>query len=160
MMNNIFHDIENAYMKKKKNYTQNKERNFVKAPSSQNFVTTHSRKTHLTSFISVCVFFIFVGFSVTFTMVSFFFLPVKNNHQDQFNTVQILQLGQVSKDHFDTVNPLLSPQWGGGCLFNLSEAMVTVLHKELECKVEKLKNKKLKVMQLRIENKSELPVGE
>ena len=35
--------------------------------------------------------------------------------------------------------------------------MVTVLHKELECKVEKLKNKKLKVMQLRIENKSELP---
>ena len=114
MMNNIFHDIENAYMKKKKNYTQNKERNFVKAPSSQNFVTTHSRKTHLTSFMSVCVFFIFVGFSVTFTMVSFFFLPVKNNHQDQFNTVQILQLGQVSKDHFDTVNPLLSPQWGGG----------------------------------------------
>ena len=49
---------------------------------------------------------------------------------------------------------------GGGCLFNLSEAMVTVLHKELECKLEKLKNKKLEVMQLRIENKSELPVGE
>ena len=94
-------------------------------------------------------------------MVSFFFLPVENNHQDQFNKVQILQLGQVLKDHFDTVNPLLSPQWGGGgCLFNLSEAMVTVLHKELECKVEKLKNKKLEVMQLRIENKSELPVGE
>ena len=95
-------------------------------------------------------------------MVSFFFLPVKNNHQDQFNKVQILQLGQVLKDHFDTVNPLLSPQWGGagGCLFNLSEAMVTVLHEELECKVEKLKNKKLEVMQLRIENKSELPVGE
>ena len=96
-------------------------------------------------------------------MVSFFFLPVKNNHQDQFNKVQILQLGQVLKDHFDTVNPLLSPQLGGGgggWLFNLSEAMVTVLHKELECKVEKLKNKKLEVMQLRIENKSELPVGE
>ena len=53
-----------------------------------------------------------------------------------------------------------SKNLGGGCLFNLSEAMVTVLHKELECKVEKLKNKKLKVMQLRIENKSELPVGE
>ena len=94
-------------------------------------------------------------------MVSFFFLPAKNNHQDQFNKVQFLQLGQVLKDHFDTVNPLLSPQWGGGgCLFNLSEEMVTVLHKELECKVEKLKNKKLEVMQLRIENKSELPVGE
>ena len=112
-MNNIFHDIENT---SQKNNTQNKERNFVKAPISQNFVTTHSRKTHLTSFMSVCVFFIFVGFSVTFTMVSFFFLPVKNNHQDQFNKVQILQLGQVSKDHFDTVNPLLSPQWGGGGL--------------------------------------------
>ena len=87
-------------------------------------------------------------------MVSFFFLPVKNNHQDQFNKVQILQLGHVLKDHFDTVNPL------GGCLFNLSEAMVTVLHKKLECKVEKLKNKKLEVMQLRIKNKSELPIGE
>ena len=95
-------------------------------------------------------------------MVSFFFLPVKNNHQDQFNKVQILQLGQVLKDHFDTVNPLFKPPGGGGggCLFNLSEEMVTVRHKELECKVEKLKNKKLEVMQLRIENKSELPVGE
>ena len=38
--------------------------------------------------------------------------------------------------------------------------MVSVLHKELEYKVEKLKYKKLEVMQLRIINKSELPVGE
>ena len=38
--------------------------------------------------------------------------------------------------------------------------MITVLHKDLECKVEKLKYNKLEVMQLRIENKSELPVGE
>ena len=147
--------------KKRETLYTKQRKNFVKVPISQNFVTTHSRKTNLTSLMSVCVFFIFVGFSVTFTMVSFFFLPVKNNHQDQFNKVQILQLGQLLKDHFDTVNPLLSPQWGGGgCLFNLSEAMVTVLHKELECKVEKLKNKKLEVMQLRIKNKSELPVGE
>ena len=137
--------------KKRETLYTKQRKNFVKVPISQNFVTTHSRKTHLTSFMSVCVFFIFVGFSVTFTMVSFFFLLVKNNHQDQFNEVQITQLGQVLTDHFDTVNPLLSPQWG---------AMVTVLHKELECKVEKLKNKKLEVMQLRIENKSELPVGE
>ena len=84
-------------LKKEKIYTQNNDRNFVKAPISQNFVTTHSRKTHLTSFMSVCVFFIFVGFSVTFTMVSFFFLSVKNNHQDQFNKVQISQLGQVQR---------------------------------------------------------------
>ena len=33
--------------------------------------------------------------------------------------------------------------------------MVSHLHKELPCKVEKLKYKKLKVMQPRIENKSE-----
>ena len=90
-------------------------------------------------------------------MVSFFFLPVKNNHQDQFNKVQILQLGQVLTDHFDTVNPLLSPQWwggGGDGLFNLVKVMVSVLHKELEYNVEKLKYKKLEVIQLRIENKS------
>ena len=36
--------------------------------------------------------------------------------------------------------------------------MVSNLHKELPCKVEKLKYKKLKVMQPRIENKSERPV--
>ena len=94
-------------------------------------------------------------------MVSFFFLLVKNNHQDQFNKVQIAQLGQVLTDHFDSVNPLLSPQWWWwGGLFNLVKAMVSVLHKELEYNVEKLKYKKLEVIQLRIENKSELPVGE
>ena len=38
--------------------------------------------------------------------------------------------------------------------------MVSVLHKELEFKVEKLKYKKLEVMQPRIINKCELPVGE
>ena len=37
--------------------------------------------------------------------------------------------------------------------------MVSVLQKELEYKVEKLKYKKLKVMQLRIRIKSELLVG-
>ena len=37
--------------------------------------------------------------------------------------------------------------------------MVSVLHKELGCKVEKLKYKKLEVMQPRIKNKYELPAG-
>ena len=37
--------------------------------------------------------------------------------------------------------------------------MVSVLYKELEYKVEKLRNKKLEVAQLRIRIKSELPVG-
>ena len=32
--------------------------------------------------------------------------------------------------------------WGGGGLFNLETTMVSVLHKELEYKVEKLKYKK------------------
>ena len=48
---------------------------------------------------------------------------------------------------------------GGGGLFNLEKTMVSVLHKELEYKVEKLKNKKFSVMQLTIKIKSELPVG-
>ena len=47
---------------------------------------------------------------------------------------------------------------GGGV--NLETMMVSVLHKELEYKVEKLKYKKLEIMQLRNKNKSKLPVGE
>ena len=46
------------------------------------------------------------------------------------------------------------------CLLNLEKTVVSVLHQELEYKVEKLKYKKLEVMQPRIKNKSELPVGE
>ena len=38
--------------------------------------------------------------------------------------------------------------------------MVSVLRKELEYKVEKLKYKKLEVIQPRINKKSELPAGE
>ena len=64
--------------------------------------------------------------------------------------------------------------WGGGCLtekkhlcevgeggrlFNLAKTMVSVLHAELEYKVEKLKYKKLEVMQPMIKNKSELSAG-
>ena len=37
-----------------------------------------------------------------------------------------------------------------GGLFNLAKTLVSVLHKELECKEEKLKCKKLEVMQRRI----------
>ena len=44
-------------------------------------------------------------------------------------------------------------------LCNLETTMVSVLHKELEYKVEKLKYKKLEVMQTRIRIKSKLPVG-
>ena len=47
-----------------------------------------------------------------------------------------------------------------GGLFNLAKKMVSVLHKDLECKVEELKYKKLKVMQMGFKNKSELPAGE
>ena len=48
----------------------------------------------------------------------------------------------------------------GGSVFNLAKTMVSVLHKELECKMEKFKYKKLEVMQLGIKNKSSLPVSE
>ena len=61
----------------------------------------------------------------------------------------------------NTVNPLLRPLWsllalfqphlrGGGSAY--SKKMVSVLHKELECKVEKLKYRKLEVMHLRMKN--------
>ena len=56
--------------------------------------------------------------------------------------------------------------WGGGGvietvgLLNLAWTMVSVLHKELEYRVERLKYKMSEVIQLRIKNKSELPVGE
>ena len=46
-----------------------------------------------------------------------------------------------------------------GSLFNLAKTMVSVLHKQLEYKVEKVKYMKLEVMQPRITNKSELQVG-
>ena len=41
-----------------------------------------------------------------------------------------------------------------GGLFDFAETEVSVLHKEVEFKVEKLKYRKLEVMQLRIKNKS------
>ena len=46
-----------------------------------------------------------------------------------------------------------------GGLFNVEKTMVSVLHKELEYKVEKLKYKRLEAMQPRIRIKSELPLG-
>ena len=54
--------------------------------------------------------------------------------------------------------------WGrsylrGGVLFILANNLVSVLHKEVECKIKKLEYKKLEVMQPRIKNKSELPAG-
>lgn len=49
--------------------------------------------------------------------------------------------------------------WGldTGGLFSLAKKVVSSLQKELECKLEKLRHKKLKVMQLRFKNKSQLP---
>ena len=44
-------------------------------------------------------------------------------------------------------------------LFNLETRMVSVLHKKQEYKEEKLKYKKIKVMQPKIRIKSDLPVG-
>ena len=43
---------------------------------------------------------------------------------------------------------------GGGGYFNLAKMVVSVLYKELECKVENLKYKKLEVMHPRIKLKS------
>ena len=45
-----------------------------------------------------------------------------------------------------------------GGLFNLEKMVVSALHKKLECKLKKLKYKKLEVMQPTIKNKSELPI--
>ena len=81
---------------------------------------------------------------------------------------------------FHTVNPLLSPPPpppGGGLfiskpfegeelnrdgalnIFNLETTMLSVLHKELEYKVEKLTYKKFQVIQPRIRIKFKFPVG-
>ena len=49
--------------------------------------------------------------------------------------------------------------WGKGGLFNLDTMMVSVLHKELEYKEEKLKYKNVEVTQPRIRIKSKLPVS-
>ena len=40
--------------------------------------------------------------------------------------------------------------WKGGCLFNLGKMVVSVLNKELEYKVDKLKFKMLEIMQPRV----------
>ena len=44
--------------------------------------------------------------------------------------------------------------------FSNNQKMVSIFHKELERKVEKLKHLKLEVMQRMIKNKSELPARE
>ena len=71
-----------------------------------------------------------------------------------------------------TVNPLLSPRGRGGLiekgglfeagegLGNVTKTMASFHYKQLEYKVEKLKYMSLEVMQWRIKNKSDLPVGD
>ena len=84
----------------------------------------------------------------------------------------------IANEPLSTVNPLISlpgghiyfkliwgERGGGGLietgdLFNLAKKMVSIFQKEPKYKVEKLKFKTLKVMQPRIKNNSELPVGE
>ena len=63
------------------------------------------------------------------------------------------------KSHKSSIKFPRGAYFGGG-LFNLATTTVSVLHKELECGVEKLKYEKLEIMQLRIKSKSEVPVGE
>ena len=46
-----------------------------------------------------------------------------------------------------------------GGFFNLETTIVSVLHKEVEYKVERRKYKKLEILQQRIRMKSEIPVG-
>ena len=49
---------------------------------------------------------------------------------------------------------LFQTHLSGGGVFNLATTTVSVLHKELECGVEKLKYEKLEIMQLRIKSSS------
>ena len=49
---------------------------------------------------------------------------------------------------------------GPGGLFKLAMMVVLIFPKELECKVETLKNKKLKVIEPRIKNQSDLSTRE
>ena len=49
---------------------------------------------------------------------------------------------------------------GGKGSWNVTKTMVSFHYKQLEYKVEKLKYMMLEVMQRRIKNKSELPVGD
>lgn len=49
---------------------------------------------------------------------------------------------------------------GGGGLIDLAKMMVSILHKDLERKVETLKQMTLEVLQWKIQNKIELPAHE
>ena len=78
----------------------------------------------------------------------------------------------IANEPLSTVNPLISPpggifisspfegRGGGGGWFNLAKTTVSIFQKEPKYKVEKLTLKTLEVMQPRIKNNSELPVGE
>ena len=61
--------------------------------------------------------------------------------------------------HMIIANSVLPAALAKGGLFNLEKTMVSILHKKLEYNVETLKYKRLEVMQPRIKNKPELPVG-
>ena len=82
--------------------------------------------------------------------------------RDSFKTCALYEYLKSSIIYFKHIFFFLG---GGGVietvgLLNLAWTMVSVLHKELEYRVEKLKYKMSEVIQLRIKNQSELPVGE
>ena len=65
------------------------------------------------------------------------------------------QRANLYDENNNAVNPLLSSPGGLFSSYIWAKTMLSVLHKELESKVEKLK-----YMQPRKKNKSELPAGE
>ena len=85
-------------------------------------------------------------------MTSFYFYYHQNPLHLSFHTVNLL-LSTPGAYLFQTHLK------GGGGVFNLEKTMASVLHKELEYIVEKLKGKRLEVMQPRIRIKSKLPVS-
>ena len=78
--------------------------------------------------------------------------------RDIFKTCALCEWGLIYFKHIFLVGGGGLIETGG--LLNLARTMVSVLHKELEYRVEKLKYQMSEVIQLRIKNKSELPVSE
>ena len=78
--------------------------------------------------------------------------------RDTFKTCALCEWGLIYFKHIFLAGGGGLIETGG--LLNLARTMVSVLHKELEYRVEKLKYQMLEVIQLRIKNKSEPPVSE
>ena len=94
--------------------------------------------------------------------MSFLYCPWRNVSDNKHDTLALVYRKSSIKPSGDLLilNILELRAYLRRGLFNLAKKMVPVLHKELEYKVEKLKYKKLEVMQPRIKSKSKLPAGE